>query len=90
MTHFAQECGIYIEVNLRGHKNQSEGYSCDRDLGWLCFHSFLGHTDMRPRDSFEICRRSQHMLERKEIPHLFAFSKGVKKTNSLQNLWHFE
>lgn len=53
--HFAWECGIYIEANLRETGNQSEGYSSDSNLDWLCFHSFLGHTDMKPRDSFEIC-----------------------------------
>lgn len=65
-----------LRSTLGDAKTQSEGYSSDRDLGWPCFHSFLGHTDVRPRDSFEICRRSQHMLERKEIPHPFALSRG--------------
>lgn len=74
MMHFAGECGNYIEANLRETRNQSEGYSSDSDLGWLCFHSFLGHTDMRPRDSFEICQRSQHMPGWTGIPHPFAFS----------------
>ena len=72
--HFAWECGIYIEANLRETGNQSEGYSSDSDLGWLCFHSFLGHTDMRPSDSFQICQRSQHMPGWNGIPHPFAFS----------------
>lgn len=57
----AWECGIYILANLKEIGNRSEGYSSEGDLGWLCFHSFLGHTDRQPRDSFEICWRSRHM-----------------------------
>lgn len=73
MMHFARECGIYIEANLRETGNQSEGYSSDSDLGWLRFHSFPGHTDMRPTDSFEICQRSQHVPGWNGIPLPFAF-----------------
>lgn len=71
--HFARKCGIYIEANLRETGNQSEGYSSDSDLGWLRFHSFPGHTDMRPTDSFEICQRSQHVPGWNGIPLPFAF-----------------
>lgn len=80
MLHFAGERRIYIEANLRETGNQSEGYSSDSDLGWLSFHSFLGHTDMKPRDSFEICQKSQHMPGWNGIPHPFASSS--KKLSS--------
>lgn len=53
--HFAEESGIYVQDNLRETGDLSEGYSSDNDLNCLGHLSFLGHIDVKGRDSAEIC-----------------------------------
>lgn len=71
--HFAQESGIYIQDNLRETGDLSEGYSSDDDLSWLGLLSFLGHIDVKGRDSSEICwRTTQQETVYTQTPHIYC------------------
>lgn len=73
--HFAQESGIYVQDNLRETEDLSEGYSSDDDLNWLGHLSFLGHIDVKGRDSSEICwRTTQQEMVCIQIPYIYCVS----------------